>query len=33
MKAKHEIGQMQKSPYEIGEENVGKGNIVIWTGI
>lgn len=33
MKAKHEIDRMQKSPYEIGEENVGKCNIVIWTGI
>lgn len=33
MKAKNKIGQMQKSPYEIGEENVGKCNIVIWSGI
>lgn len=33
MRAKHKIGQMQKSPYEIGEENVGKCNIIIWTGI
>lgn len=33
MRAKHKIGQMQKSPNEIGEENVGKCNIIIWTGI